>query len=57
MSGKPQLPPIDAELEEPRRRVDLRSIRPQASADDAAIEENSRRLGNQWGASTSLPNG
>ena len=54
MSGKPQLPPIDAELEEPRRRVDLRSIRPQASADDAAIEENSRRLGSQWGASTSL---
>jgi hypothetical protein len=54
MSGKPQLPPLDAELEEPRRRVDLRAIRPQAPADDATIEENSRRLGSEWGASTSL---
>ena len=55
MSGKPVLPPIDAELERPRRRVDLRAVRPKGQIDDAAVEENSRRLGEEWGASTSLP--
>jgi hypothetical protein len=54
MSNKSALPPIDAELEHPRQRVDLKAIRPKGQADDATIEENSRRLGSEWGASTSL---
>jgi len=54
MSSKTALPPIDAELEHPRQRVDLKAIRSKAQADDATIEENSRRLGSEWGASTSL---
>jgi hypothetical protein len=54
MSAKPALPPIDSELEHPRKRVDLKSIRPKAAADDATVEENSRKLGNEWGASTTL---
>ena len=54
MSNKSALPPIDAELEPPRHRVDLKAIRPKGQADDATIEENSRRLGSDWGASTTL---
>jgi hypothetical protein len=54
MSSKSALPPIDAELEPPRHRVDLKAIRPKGQADDATIEENSRRLGSDWGASTTL---
>ncbi len=54
MSAKTALPPIDAELEHPRKRVDLKSIRPKATADDETVEENSRRLGSEWGASTTL---
>jgi hypothetical protein len=54
MSNKSALPPIDAELEPPRHRVDLKAICPKGQADDATIEENSRRLGSDWGASTTL---
>ena len=54
MSNKSALPPIDADLEPPRHRVDLKAIRPKGQADDATIEENSRRLGSDWGASTTL---
>jgi hypothetical protein len=57
MSGKSVLPPIDDELERPRQRVNLRAIRPKGQADDNTVEENSRRLGSEWGASTSLPGG
>ena len=46
------LPSIDDDLA-PRKRLDLRAIRP-AGADDATVEQNSRRIGNDWGASTSL---
>jgi hypothetical protein len=53
MSNK-TLPSIDEELEGRRKRVDLKAIRPKGDADDATIEENSRLLGNEWGASTSL---
>ena len=53
MSNK-TLPSIDEELGARRKRVDLRAIRPNTDADDATIEENSRLLGNEWGASTSL---
>ena len=53
MSNK-TLPSIDEELVERRKRVDLKAIRPKGDADDATIEENSRLLGNEWGASTSL---
>jgi hypothetical protein len=54
MSSKRALPPIDDELKGRGRRVDLRAIRQKGNADDATIEENSRLLGNEWGASTSL---
>lgn len=50
--SKNSLPPLDDELT-PRRRVDLRSIRTRGS-DDEAIERNSRILGGEWGAQTSL---
>jgi hypothetical protein len=40
------LPRIDNELE-PRKRVDLRAIRPNGG-DDAAVDENSRRLAGEW---------
>jgi hypothetical protein len=53
MSNK-TLPPIDEELRSERKRVDLKAIRPKGDADDATITENSRRLGNEWSASTSL---
>jgi hypothetical protein len=55
MSSKTTLPPIDDELRRRGKRVDLRAIRPKGDADDATIDENSRLLGNEWGASTSLP--
>ncbi len=55
MSKKSSLPPLDDELDQAKKRVDLKAIRPKASADDALVEENSRRLGTEWGASTSLP--
>jgi hypothetical protein len=48
------LPPIDDELRGRERRVDLKAIRQKGDADDSTIEENSRLLGNEWGASTSL---
>lgn len=48
------LPPIDDELRGRGRRVDLKAIRQKGDADDATIEENSRLLGNEWGASISL---
>lgn len=54
MSSKTSLPPIDDELRGRGKRVDLRAIRPKGDADDATIDKNSRLLGNQWGASTSL---
>jgi hypothetical protein len=53
MSNK-TLPPIDEELRGERKRLDLKALRPKGDADDAAIEENSRLLGTEWGASTSL---
>src|SRR5512147_1909067 len=54
MTNKPALPSIDEELRGERKRVDLKAIRPKRDADDATIEENSRLLGKEWGASTSL---
>jgi hypothetical protein len=56
MSNKPVLPPLDADLDQPRKRVDLKAIRSKAQADDEEIAENSRKIGSQWGASTSLQN-
>jgi hypothetical protein len=54
MSNKPVLPPLDADLDQPRKRVDLKAIRSKAQADDEEIAENSRKIGSEWGASTSL---
>jgi hypothetical protein len=51
------LPPLDEELKQPKKRIDLKALRPQAQADDTEIAENSRTLGNHWGASTSLAGG
>ncbi len=54
-SQKPALPPIDEDLADaPRRRLDLRGIKPRAPIDDAEVEANSRALGERWGASTSV---
>jgi hypothetical protein len=53
MSSK-TLPPIDEELRGRGKRLDLKAIRPKGDVDDATIEQNSRLLGNEWGASTSL---
>lgn len=47
-----ELPSIDDDLA-PRKRVDLRAIQPHKQADHM-VEENSRRLGDEWGAQTSL---
>ena len=52
MTAKPELPSISEELA-PRRRVDLKAIRP-AGIDDDVVERNSRVLGSEWGASTNL---
>ena len=54
MNTKPALPPLDDELTVPPRRVNLRAIQPKAPVDDAVVEENSRRLGGDWGAQTTL---
>jgi hypothetical protein len=54
MSNKTPLPPIDADLAQPRKRIDLKAIRPKTQEDDATVEENSQRLGTEWGASTSM---
>lgn len=55
---KPVLPSIDDDLAAaPRKRVDLKAIRPAAIVDDDTVIENSRRIGEEWGASTSLPTG
>jgi hypothetical protein len=47
-----ELPSIDDELA-PRKRVDLKALRP-AGGDDATVNQNSRRLGSEWGASTTI---
>jgi len=52
--GKPPLPSIDDELTTPRKRLDLKAIKPRADMEDAAVEENSQKMGSEWGASTSL---
>lgn len=52
--SKTQLPSLDGDLDV-RKRVDLKAIRAASGTDDAAIEENSRRIGAEWGAVTSLP--
>jgi hypothetical protein len=50
--NKAALPSIGDELV-PRKRVDLKSIK-SADVDDAEVTENSRKLGTEWGAQTSL---
>ncbi len=50
--NKAALPSIGEELA-PRKRLDLKSIK-SADVDDAAVSENSRKLGTEWGAQTSL---
>ena len=47
---KPEFPPIDLE---PRKRVDLRSIKA-PDGDDANVEANSRKLAGEWGAVTTV---
>ncbi|AOX21534.1 hypothetical protein [Kozakia baliensis] len=50
---KTNLPPIASELA-PRPKADLSKLRSPISASDQQVEENSRRLGAHWGATTSL---
>lgn len=54
--SKPPLPSIDSDLmATPRQRVDLKGLRPREPMTDAAVEANSRAIGEKWGASTQLP--
>jgi hypothetical protein len=53
MNTKANLPSLDDDLATPRR-VNLRAIQSPAQTDDATVDENSRKLGGQWGAHTSL---
>jgi hypothetical protein len=55
MAMKPELPSIDDELVQPRPRPNLTNLRPRDDLPDSAIEANSRSIGEQWGASTRLP--
>ena len=50
--NKQALPTLTDDLA-PRRRVDLKAIKP-VEMDDAAVAENSRKIGTEWGAQTSL---
>ncbi len=52
MSVKPVLPPLNDDLT-PRKRLDLKSIKPSAVEDQFVID-NSRKIGSEWGAQTSL---
>ncbi len=52
MSAKPALPSLDDDLA-PRKRLDLKAIKPSA-VDDESVAENSRKIGSEWGAQTSL---
>ena len=55
-SERPKLPSIDADLAPPPRlRVDLKALRPKDALPDTVVDANSRRIGEQWGASTHLP--
>jgi hypothetical protein len=49
---KSELPPLDLE---PKKRPNLRSIKPPEGADDATVEANSQRLINNYGGVTSVP--
>lgn len=51
------LPPIDDELTASRKRLDLKAIGSKGDVDDAVVEENSRKLGSEWGVLTSLKGG
>jgi len=53
--NRAELPSIVAELA-PRKKVDLKAIR-RVEVDDAAVAENSKKLGSEWGAQTSLEQG
>jgi hypothetical protein len=55
MATKPELPPITDDLAPARPRPNLRTLRPRDDIPDSDIEANSRSMGEQWGASTRLP--
>lgn len=48
---KPELPSLDGDLQP--RRLNLRAIQP-GPVSDEAVTMNSRQIGGQWGAQTSL---
>jgi hypothetical protein len=52
MNSKTILPSLDQDLE-PRRKVDLKALKP-AYINDEEIAENSRKIGADWGADTKL---
>ena len=56
MAAKPELPSALEELEQQPARLNLKSLPSRAEIPDSTIEQNSRSLGQQWGANTRLQN-
>jgi hypothetical protein len=56
MAMKPELPSALDELDQPRgERLDLKSLQSRGDIPDSVIDQNSRSMGEQWKASTRLP--
>jgi hypothetical protein len=55
VANKSDLPSALEELDQPRPRTDLRALRSRQGIPDRTIEQNSRSMGEQWRASTQLP--
>jgi hypothetical protein len=55
MATKRELPSALEELEQQPARINLKSLPSRAEIPDSTIEQNSRSLGQQWGANTRLP--
>jgi hypothetical protein len=47
------LPPINADLDPPHRRVAFKDLKPRSEISDAEVDANSHELAGKWGASTS----
>jgi len=53
-STRETLPKINEDLERAQVRPNLRKLQSKAGVDEALIEENSRKIGTEWNANTSL---
>ena len=56
MAAKPELPSALEELEQQPARLNLKSLPSRAEIPDSTIEQNSRSLGQQWGATPGCQN-